>query len=390
VPPFGVVTDPEAAALVLGMLAHAMELDDLHPSLIGHPSSVLVPVILAVGPLVQATGEHAISAYVAGAEFAAHLGRAVASDQYRRGWHTTSTIGVLAAAATSARLMGLESETTAHALGLAASAAAGVRANFGSNAKPFHVGQAASQGVTAALLSRAGLKASPTALDDLMGYLDNFVGNRFSGTTVADNLGKKWELVDPGLQIKLYACCGAAHRPVDALLDLVDQERLTFDEVEEVIALVDPIASTLLEYPEPITTAEARFSLQHCLAAVMVDGRLSLEHFTCDALERDDLRELGRRVHVKIHPELVKHKEGLAFAEIQVILGSGVHFTRRTYHPRGSGQRPLSQDELEKKFFDCVHLYAPEKDWNPALQALHELSSDGTVAAVVEALTVVS
>lgn len=388
VPPFGLATDLETGALTLGVLAHALDFDDIHPAMLGHPSAVLVPVILTLGPAAQATGQRAVAAYVAGGELAAHLGRATAALQYNRGWHTTSTIGVLAAAAAAARLLDLDPTTTAHALGLAASAAAGLRANFGSHAKPLHAGQAACHGVTAALLARAGLRAAPNALDGPRGYMENFAGDRGAGATVASSLGERWELADPGLQVKLYACCGGAHRPIDALLDLVHEEQITANEVEGVTALVDPLVPTLLVYPEPNTVAEARFSLHYCLAAALADGKLSPGHFTPASLGRADLREIGHRVRIEVHPELATHKGELAFAEVQVVTRSGTRFARRVDYPKGSGRRPLTQTELEQKFFDCARLYAPSHNWSSALQAILDLRTSGSVATVVKALTV--
>jgi 2-methylcitrate dehydratase PrpD len=388
VPPYGLATDPETAALALGVLAHALDFDDIHPAMLGHPSGVLIPVILSLGSMAHLDGNRAIAAYVAGAELAAHLGRAAAAPQYNRGWHTTSTIGVLAAAATAARLLDLDAATTAHALGIAASAAAGVRANFGSHAKPLHAGQAASHGVSAALWARAGLQAAPDALDGPRGYMEAFAGDRAAGANVAIDLGKRWELAEPGLQVKLYACCGGAHRSIDALTDMARDERLTPDMVMEVLALVDPIVPTLLVHPEPHTVAEARFSLQYCLAAILADGRLSLQHFTPASLERSDLRELGRRIRMEIHPELVSHRGGLAFGEVQVLTRDGARFSRRVDHPKGSGQCPLTPAELEQKFFDCARMYDRKHDWSAALQAIVDLRTGGSVAAVVRALTV--
>ncbi|HTU01474.1 MAG TPA: MmgE/PrpD family protein, partial [Candidatus Sulfotelmatobacter sp.] len=388
VPPFGLPTDPETAALALGALAHALDFDDIHPALLGHPSAVLVPVILSLGPAARATGEQALGAYVAGAELVAHLGRAVAPLQYRRGWHTTATIGVLGAAATAARLLRLPAPAAAHALGLAASTAAGLRANFGSHAKPLHAGQAAAHGVTAALLAGKGLGAAPEALEGPLGYLTALAGDMTAAARVPDSLGSRWELVEPGLQIKLYACCGGAHRPIDGLLDLVREQGLRPEAVEEVRVLTDPVVPTLLVYPAPATVAEARFSLQYCLAAVLADGALSLEHFTPDALARPDLRALGRRIRMEVNPALADHKGELAFAEVEVRTRDGARLTQRVDYPRGSGQRPLSRDELVQKFLGCARLYAPAHDWSPAVQAILDLGQPrGSVTDVVKALT---
>ena len=388
VPPFGLTADPENSALALGVLAHALDFDDIHPAIMGHPSSVLIPVILALGSSIEVSGERALAAYVVGAEVAAHIGRAAAVSQYHHGWHTTSTIGVLAAAVSAANLLEMSPDATSEAIGLAASTASGLRANFGSSAKPLHAGYAAYHGVVAALLARSGLRAASGALDGPLGYLDCFSGDRQAADGVAAGLGSHWELLDPGLQVKPYPCCGGAHRSIDSLLDLVLDHHLEAEEIESVTALVDPVVPTLLVYPEPRTVAEARFSLHHSLACVLADRRLSLEHFSVSALGRQDLARLRRRVELSIHPELAQYRGELAFSEVRVVLRDGSSLSRRTDFPRGSGQRPLSQSELERKFVDCVRLYAPHHDWMPALEALHNLDANGTVQTLVDALIV--
>jgi 2-methylcitrate dehydratase PrpD len=146
---------------------------------------------------------------------------------------------------------------------------------------------------------------------------------------------------------------------------------------------------TLLVHPQPVTVAQARFSLQHCLAAVLVDGKLSLEHFTPDALARADLKELGSRIQMAVHPDLVGYEGELAFAEVEVVTRDGSQYVRRADHPRGSRLRPLSQQEVDQKFLDCALLYNGQHEWAPAVRALRDLCSGGSVAKVVEALTVV-
>ncbi len=389
VPPFGLTADPENSALVLGVLAHALDFDDIHPAMSGHPSAVLIPTILALGSFERTSGERALTAYVAGAEAAAHLGRAVAVTQYNRGWHTTSTIGVLSAAIAAANLLGMSAQATAEAVGLAASTASGVRANFGSSAKPLHAGYAAYHGVVAALLARSGLRASAGALDGPLGYLEALTGDRGAAVGVAAGMAGRWELLDPGLQVKAYPCCGGAHRSIDALSDLVLEHGLEPGDVVSVTALVDPVVPTLLVYPEPRTIAEARFSLQHTLACVLVDRQLSLEHFTDAALGRRDLFELRRRISLRIHPELVDYRHGLAFSEVTVELKDGSTVSRRADFPRGSAQRPLTQAELERKFLDCVRLYSPSHDWARALGVLRGLVDRGTtVQALLDELVV--
>ena len=384
--PFGLETHPETAAFAMGVLAHAHDLDDAHPSMGGHPSAVLVPVILALVPQANPSGKQALTAYVAGAETAMYLGRSIAATHYLRGWHATSTIGALAAAITAAKLLDLGPLETAHALGLAASMAAGLRINFGSDAKPLHIGQAAEHGVTSTLLSKAGLTASIDALDGPRGYLECFGGEEISDLNPISELGVHWELFDPGLNVKLYACCGAASRAIDGLIDLMGDTGIDRSDVDGVEALLSPHAADLLAFEDPKTSDEARFSLNHCLASVLVDGDLNLEHFDPAAVNRSDIREMRSRVEMGIHPELKDQKVGFAFAELRVRTKDGQQFNRRISEPRGGKGRPLTIDELETKFLNCAHHYSVDHNWTDSLKALESLDSDHELSSIIQTM----
>ena len=151
---------PADAALYNGTVAHALDFDDTNHPAYAHPTAVIASAMFAVAPLVDASGDALIDAYLVGFEFFGKLGRALNTQHYKRGWHTTGTFGALAAAASAARLLGLDEQRTTMALGIAASSASGLRASFGSMTKPLHAGQAARNGVLAALMAREGFTAS--------------------------------------------------------------------------------------------------------------------------------------------------------------------------------------------------------------------------------------
>jgi 2-methylcitrate dehydratase PrpD len=236
-------------------------------------------------------------------------------------------------------------------------------------------------------MAREGLTATRGVLDSPLGYLHALAGDPDLGKGVAAALGSRWELIDPGIQIKPYPCCGGAHRSIDALRDLVLREDLSAEEVESVVALVDPLVPTLLVHAEPTEPAEARFSLHHCLAAMLADRELSLEHFTREALRRPDLEQLRSRISYQVHPELRDHQGGLAFSEVRVATRDGRVLRERAEEPRGSISRPLSDGELEDKFLDCARQYDRQRDWQPVLDALWGLAGDGDVASAVEAFS---
>src|SRR6185436_12630985 len=165
-------SSPGFAALANGVSAHSLDYDDMCFVSLAHPSCALVPAALAVGELTHAPVSTLLDAYVVGFELECRLGNVMNPRHYHeRGWHCTSSIGTLGAAATTARVLGLDAGATQHALGIAASSACGVKENIGSMVKPLHAGLAARNGVTAARLAQRGFTASAGAIDGPQGYL---------------------------------------------------------------------------------------------------------------------------------------------------------------------------------------------------------------------------
>src|SRR5205823_13817303 len=171
---------------------------------LAHPSAPLVSAGLAAAELVDASGRALLEAYIVGFEVEARLGRAMNPRHYQRGWHCTSTLGTLGAAAAASRLLGLGATEIGHALAIAASEASGLKENFGTMVKPLHAGLAARNGVVAALLARAGMIASAAAIDGPQGMLAAMDSERASLDDAAGDLGARWEIVDTGIPVKRY------------------------------------------------------------------------------------------------------------------------------------------------------------------------------------------
>ena len=189
-------------------------------ALSGHPSAVLVAAILAEAHTTPADGEAMITAYVAGYETWAKLVRRDADQHHRKGWHPTAVFGVIAAAAACANLRGLDADTTTHAVGIAASFAGGVVSNFGSMVKPFQVGRAAQSGLQAVRWAEAGLTASREAIEHDLGFLKAISPRGSVDTGAPAELKRTWRIIDTGVNVKLYPVCYAAHRTLDAVIDL--------------------------------------------------------------------------------------------------------------------------------------------------------------------------
>src|SRR5438034_9877544 len=219
----GVCASPSDAAFANGVAAHAHDYDDMCFVSMAHPSCALVPAALAAAELAGGSGREVLDAYVAGFELECRLGLVMNPRHYHeRGWHCTSSIGTLGAAAAASRLLGLDAPSTVHALGIAASLACGLKENIGSMVKPLHAGMAARNGVMAARLAKAGFTASEQSLDGPQGYLAAMDSQKPPSALAeaTGDLGSRWEIVDTGVTVKLYPSCAATHPPLDALLGL--------------------------------------------------------------------------------------------------------------------------------------------------------------------------
>ncbi|RYF40189.1 MAG: MmgE/PrpD family protein, partial [Comamonadaceae bacterium] len=240
------------AALVNATAGHALDYDDV--GLMGHPSVVLVPALLAEGERLHASGLAVMQAYVKGFET---WGELIARDQDRhhgKGWHPTAVFGVVAVAAAVAALRGVPAAQTQHAIGIAASMASGLIANFGSMTKPFHAGLAAAQGIDAVNLAQAGMTAAPDAIEHPAGFLAALSpAGRVDRSPCGRPLRELSRIATLGLSVKKYPMCFAVHRVVDGVLDLARAHDLAPQRVREVRAVLGVTAAAMLRNHDPRT-----------------------------------------------------------------------------------------------------------------------------------------
>ena len=343
------------AALANGVAAHAHDYDDMCFVSMAHPSCALVPSILAAGELTGASGSAVLDAYVAGFEVECRLGLVMNPRHYHeRGWHCTSSIGMLGAAAAAARLLKLDATSTMHALGIAASLACGLKENIGSMVKPLHAGMAARNGVTAARLAKAGFIASEQSIEGPQGYLaamDSEKPPSALAEATAD-LGSRWEILDTGVTVKLYPSCAATHPPLDALLGLKRRHNFVADDIAAIDVQVDSMTPRLLIYSRPSTALEAKFSMPFCAAAAMVFGHPTLETFDVEKIRDPRIQKLLPLVTLRANPgfDAAAH---LSQANVTVRLKDGRTVAERADGARGYPGR-LTDDELNTKFVACA------------------------------------
>ena len=349
------------AALANGTAAHAHDYDDMCFVSLAHPSCALAPAALAAAEMAGAPGRTVIEAYIAGFELECRLGAVMNPRHYhQRGWHCTSSIGTLGAAAAAARVLGLDDRRAANALGIAASLACGLKENIGSMVKPLHAGMAARNGVVAARLAERGFAASPYAIDGPQGYLAAMDSER-PPAALADaiaDLGSRWEILDTGITVKLYPSCAATHPPLDVLLDLKKREGFGAEDIEAIDVEVDSMTPRLLIHNRPSTALEAKFSMPFCAAAAIVFDHPTIETFDVASIHDARIQVLLPRVSLRANPAF-DSAPPLSRTRVTIRLKDGRSVAAQADGARGYPGR-LTDEELNTKFLGCARRSLPD------------------------------
>lgn len=377
---------PDAAAFVNGALGHAHDFDDVLWTMYGHPSVAIAPTALALAESTGASGRELLLAYAIGVEITGKIGRYAVPHHYEHGWHTTGTVGVLGAAGTAAKLLGLNEQQTAMALGLAASQSAGVRQNFGTMSKPFHAGNAGRAGIVAAQLAREGFTSSLRAMEGEYGWFETLdAGAKPHPDDLGAALGKPWDLHDPGIVLKRYPSCGCTHCALDAMIMLKQQHRFAAADVAHVHCASHPLAPKVLIHSRPRTGLEGKFSMQYCLAVAAVDGAAGLRHFEPPWVDDPRVRDLIPHIDLVARDDLVQGPAADAIsAEVMVELRNGTRLVQKVMVPAGDPRNPMTTADRGAKFLDCAHgVIAPgvAERLFADLERLHDMRSLSTLLA---------
>src|SRR5256712_3227450 len=328
-------------------------------------------------------------AFVAGVEIEAKLGRALNPAHYEIGWHATATLGVFGAAAAAAKLLGLSAERTAHALAIAASMASGIKANFGTDCKPLHVGHAARCGTEAALLAAAGVTGDTRALEQVDGFGSTHgAGSRPEWELTTAGLGAPHDLVDPGIGVKRFPACASTHQALDATLALAEEHAIDPKAVVAVECGVSYMAPHQLIYDQAETGLQGKFSMPYCIAVALLDRTVGLAQFAEARVRRADAQALMPKVRMFVHPEQTT-RESLPtrFSEVAISLMDGRRLTRRVRHAKGQPQNPLTDAELTTKFHDCAARVLPRERAESVLAAVQELETAPDVGELAKMLS---
>lgn len=348
--------DLRQAAFANGVAAHALDFDDNCYAGFVHGSAVIVPAALAAAQHAGTDGAQLMTALVAGAECEYALGLACANVLYDQGWWTTGVLGPVGACAAAAKLLGLDQAQTAAALGLAVAGAAGIKACFGTDAKAFLAGRAAEAGVTAALMAQAGASGPADAFEHRNGFARLFNGGHFDAAAF-DALGRRWALLDPGVDVKRIPVCLSSHAAVDAALELARAHGIAVGEIAAISCDVPPIVIANLVHDDPATPQQAQFSMPFAIAAALLHGGVELEHLSPATLADPSLRALMAKVAMcsgAVWEDPAYRAAAPEGAQVSIALRDGRVVQGFRDFARGAARYPLAADEIDAKFAACL------------------------------------
>jgi 2-methylcitrate dehydratase PrpD len=369
---------PEAA-WINGVAAHALDYDDV--ALKGHPSTVLVPAILAEAQALGSSGKDMMTAYAAGYEVWADLTKRDPDHYHAKGWHPTGILGAIGAAAACASLHKLNAEQAATAIAMGASQSAGIMANFGTMTKPFHAGRSAQSGVMAARLAKAGFTASLDALEHPQGFLSAVSPKGRIDVQAPVEAGKVWRILKAKLSVKKYPMCFCTHRALDGMLDLVSEHKLIAEQIESITASTSERNTKVLRNHNPQTGLEAKFSMEFAMSACVVAGKAGLNELTDSFVQTPAIQSLMKKVTVIADEREMPDQPGYApYDLVTVRLNDGkIIESRQVVAVRGGPDLPLSREQLWSKFEDCAYMGGAQNFSRSLFDALMSLEDVASV-----------
>ena len=350
------------AARALGTAGHAHDWDDSQVSvdpahvygLLTHPTIPPLSSALAMAQKIGGVdGKTFMLAFLTGFEVECKISEWMLPQHYLRGMHSSATVGTFGAYAAVAKLLGLRGEKLRSGFGIAASFAAGIRCNFGTMTKPLHVGRAAENGVTAALLAARGFTADPDALDGPWGFYAVH-GGGISAEKVSRGFGKVWTIVEPGVSIKPYPCGVLTHPTIDLMLKLVKENDINPDDIESVKVYAGTNILNPIRYPIAANHLQAKFSLPAALAMIALTRKAGKREFSDDFVASASMQSMQKRIETQLDPEIEKMGFDKMRSRIAIKLQSGrivEGWADERY--RGGPENPLSDSDLEAKVRSC-------------------------------------
>ena len=352
---------PRFAAFANGVAIHADDYDDTQLAvaptrvygLLTHPTAPALPAALAIGESIDASGASVMHAYHLGVEVECKIAEAIDPRHYQSGFHSTATCGTFAAAAAAARLLRLDAEATRRALSIAASQSAGLRENFGTMTKPFHAGRASESGVVAAQFSAAGWTAAENILEAPRGFF-SAEGGGYDAGAIAGKLGNPWTFISPGISIKPYPSGSLTHPGMTEMLRLIRSHDIRAGDVRRVRVGTNSNMPNALIHHRPVNALQAKFSMEFCIAILLIERRAGLAEFSEEMVNRSDVRAMIEKIDFIVDDEAERAGYHKMTTLIDLERNDGRHISGRADFGKGSPADPMTFDEVAEKFRACA------------------------------------
>lgn len=349
------------AAFANGVGIHADDYDDTQLAagpdrvygLLTHPTAPCLPAALAIAERHNLSGRELMLAYHLGVEVETKISEAISPRHYQHGFHSTATCGTMASASAAARLYGLDIDTTLRAIAIAASQSAGLRENFGTMTKPFHAGRSAESGVVAADFARAGWTATDRILESPRGFFQAH-GGGYALEAIHERLGSPWTFLEPGVSIKPHPSGSLTHPGMTKMLELIQEHDIQPEDVEKVDVGTNHNMPNALIHHRPSNELQAKFSMEFCMAILLLERRGSLPEFTDEMVNREDVQAMIGRVHFDVHPEAEAAGYDKMTTILDIHLQGGRTVSGRADFGKGSPANPMNYGEVADKFRGCA------------------------------------
>src|SRR4029077_1986291 len=357
---------PRFAALVNGISIHADDFDDTQLAaakdrvygLLMHPTVPVLPAIFALAEQRAVTGKEWMLAYHIGAEVECKIAEAIAPRHYQDGFHTTGTCGPFGSAAACAKLLGFDLNKTLNSFGLAASQSGGLRGNFGTMTKPFQAGHAAESGLVSAEMAALGWTAAEQILEAERGFF-HAAGGSYDPSAIMNRLGHPWTFASPGVSLKPYPSGSLTHPALTDIARLIEVNNIQTANVEKVDVGANHNMTTTLLHHNPKTGLEAKFSMEFCMAILLVERKGGLGQFSYKVVHRPDVQAIMRKINFYVDPEAESAGFDKMTSILKITLKDGKVITGQAAFGKGSPANPMTFDEAAAKFRGCAEF----ADW---------------------------
>jgi 2-methylcitrate dehydratase PrpD len=354
-------TSPRFATLVNGISVHADDFDDTQLAaakdrvygLLTHPTVPVLPAIFALAEEHSATGREWMAAYHVGVEVECKIAEAISPRHYQDGFHSTGTCGPFGSAAACAKLLRFDLSKTLKTFGLAASQSGGLRENFGTMTKPFQAGHAAESGLVSAQLVALGWSAAEQILEADRGFF-HAAGGSYDPSAIMDRLGKPWTFASPGVSLKPYPSGSLTHPAMTELVRLIAAHDIQAAQVDKVDIGANHNMTTTLLHHHPKSGLEAKFSMEFCLAILLLERKAGLSQFSDKVVQRPDVQQMINRINFYVDREAESAGFDKMTSLLKIQMKDGSVITGRADFAKGSPANPMTFEEAATKFRGCA------------------------------------